>query len=737
MCGIAGLISPALGQAEREAAVTRMIERESHRGPDDRGLVSHGPATLGMCRLAIIDPAHGHQPMSSPDGRYHLVFNGAIYNYRELRPRLAAAGWEFRTDCDTEVLLAALALEGAACLPRLRGMFAFALWDARERKLMAARDPFGIKPLYYARLREGGLLLSLGTQRPPRQPDSSSGRSIPPPPRSISRGSACRRRGRSIGASHNLRPGHCSSRMATAGSAPSRGGTCRRRSGRDRRAGPGIFRELRLQLEDTIRAHRVADVPVGAFLSGGLDSTAIVALMARTGAAKLKTFTVVFDDPTLSERDPARVAATALGTDHHEELVTGTRVAADLPRLLEAFDSPTGDGINTYYVSQAARAGGVKVALSGLGGDELFGGYPSFRDLPRLLRFLPLWRRLPAGMRTIIVRQLQASAGARPRKLADFLAYGRDLHELAALQRRVLPEDRRRALLVPEVRAHGGTPRADAPAARRFCRRADRRRSPADHQRLGTAHLHDGRAAARQRRLQHGALAGVARAVHRPAVHRVAVVAAVRRLGSARSARKRRWPRPPPTSCLRRSARVKNRASPCRSRAGCARNSGRFSRRHFLPAHSPAVPGSNPAPAPGSGADFLSGRDSRAWSRVWALAMLVAFANRRPADENPAARPELFRAEGGIARIMRLYLKALCGLGRSRWTRWTAWCSTTRPPSTRRLAERTPVPRCGAFTAAVAAGPRSSGTPSASPGTRTARSAATCTCCPSCGWPAC
>jgi len=155
-----------------------------------------------------------------------------------------------------------------------------------------------------------------------------------------------------------------------------------------------------------VRAHRIADVPVGAFLSGGLDSAGIVALMTRLGATRLKTFSLVFEETAYSEAEPARRAAQALGTEHHETVLTGRQIVGDLDRLIQAFDQPTGDGINTYYVSQAARAGGVTVALSGLGGDELFGGYPSFRDLPRLARWLAGWRLLPAAVRTALAQRL-------------------------------------------------------------------------------------------------------------------------------------------------------------------------------------------------------------------------------------------------------------------------------------------------------------------------------------------
>lgn len=454
MCGIAGLLSPRLDPAAREDAVARMVQREQHRGPDDRGLCSNGPATLGMCRLAIIDPANGHQPMQSPDGRFSLIFNGAIYNHRELRPGLAARGWVFRTHCDTEVLLAAFALDGAACLGRLRGMFAFAVWDATGQKLFAARDPLGIKPLYYARLPDSGVVFAselnalLASGQVPREIDPTSvGEYLAwfsvPAPRTIYRGIS------------NLPPGHClttdaAGRTQTAAwwhlpppAAPGRVATNYH----------DFVHGLRHQLEDSIRAHRVADVPVGAFLSGGMDSTAIVGLMTKSGASRLKTFSLVFGESGFSEQASARLAAQTFGTDHHEELITGARVAADLPRILAGFDQPTGDGINTYYASQTARQGGVTVALSGLGGDELFGGYPSFRDLPRLNRLLPFWRRLPASLRGRIVAFLGDRPDTRSRKLADFLAHARDLHELAALQRRVLPETVRLSLLSPDVRA--------------------------------------------------------------------------------------------------------------------------------------------------------------------------------------------------------------------------------------------------------------------------------------------
>lgn len=453
MCGIAGIISAELDPTKREDAVSRMVHREQHRGPDDRGIHTAGDATLGMCRLAIIDPANGHQPMVSPGGRFSLVFNGAIYNYHELQTAYRSRGWDFKTNCDTEVLLAAFALDGPGCLPRLRGMFAFAVWDSRERTLFAARDALGIKPLYYARLRDSGVAFAseinalLAGKLFPREIDlTSAGEYLSwfsvPAPRTLYRGVF------NLPPGHSLRVdifGHVATEAWWHLPAPKRPG-CIATNYHD------FVHGLRHQLEDSIRAHRVADVPVGAFLSGGMDSTAVVGLMVKSGATKLKTFSLIFGETGFSEQASARLAAQTFGTEHHEELITGARVAMDLPRILSDFDQPTGDGINTWYASQTARQGGVKVALSGLGGDELFGGYPSFQDLPRLQKLLPWWRGLPVALRGIIVRRLQARPTVRSRKLADFLTHARDLHELASLQRRVLPEMSRLSLLSPEAR---------------------------------------------------------------------------------------------------------------------------------------------------------------------------------------------------------------------------------------------------------------------------------------------
>ncbi len=452
MCGIAGVIDPHLAPTDRVAAITGSCDAMLHRGPDDSGIETRGDATLGMRRLAIFDPANGHQPMMSPDGRFTLIFNGAVYNFRALREELAAGGgWSFRTHCDTEVLLAAFARWGERCLARLRGMFAFAVWDAQEQSLFLARDPFGIKPLYYR--HEGAQLifaselnalfasgLAVAEIDPLSVGDYLAWLAVPAP-RTIYRGV------------FSLRPGECATFRA--GRLDIRSAWSYRAISSDSKpcaTRTEFTHELRARLDDSIRAHVVADVPVGAFLSGGLDSAAIVGLMSRATDTQLRTFSIDFAEAGYSEANHAAATAQHFGTLHRTTVLTGTEVARDVETLLAALDQPTGDGINTYYASRAARAGGVTVALSGLGGDELFGGYPSFRDLPRLARWLPLWRSLPGRLRRGLVTWLQRG-DTRQRKLADFLAHARSLHELGALQRRVFAEPTRHALLSTEARA--------------------------------------------------------------------------------------------------------------------------------------------------------------------------------------------------------------------------------------------------------------------------------------------
>jgi asparagine synthase (glutamine-hydrolysing) len=420
-----------------------------HRGPDDSGFLSRGPATIGMRRLAIFDPANGHQPMSTPDGRYSIVFNGAIYNFRELQPELESAGWTFRTRCDTEVLLAALTHWGEEGIKRLRGMFAFALWDSVEESLLLARDPFGIKPLYFAHnasslvfASEVGALIASGAASAEVDPLSVADYLAwfaVPAPKTIYRGIL------------SLKPGERLKFFKsvvdlrstwTFKSVPADESPCASRE--------DFVRALRRRLEDSIRAHVIADVPVGAFLSGGLDSAVVVGLMSKATGNALKTFSIGFEEDNFSEADEAEATAHYFGAVHHTRILTGEEVSRDLDKFISACDQPTGDGVNTYYASETAHEGGVKVALSGLGGDELFGGYPSFSDIPTLSRRIPMWRCLPGPVRSLVTSYLDAG-DTRSRKLSDFLSHSRDGHEVAALQRRVFSQSSRLSMLSPEI----------------------------------------------------------------------------------------------------------------------------------------------------------------------------------------------------------------------------------------------------------------------------------------------
>ncbi len=450
MCGIAGFIDTQTMPEARHAAVVRMCEAMRHRGPDDTGVADLGLATLGMRRLAIFDPAHGRQPMSTPDGRFTLVFNGAIYNFHELRRELETSGHVFSTQCDTEVLLAAYAQWGERCVGRLRGMFAFAVWDVHSRSLFLARDPFGIKPLYFHHEANTGRLLFASEIRALRRSGALSLEIEPgavadylawfcvPAPRTIFRGVESLLPGETL----HWQDGRITRTRSWHFHVSAEARPCSTRA--------EFVHELRSRLADTTRAHLLADVPVGAFLSGGLDSAAIVALMTRASGTRLKTFSLGFDEAEFSEANAAAATARHLGTEHFTYTLTGTEVADNIGTLIDSLDQPTGDGVNTYFIGRVARAGGITVGLSGLGGDELFGGYPSFRDLPRLGRLLPHWQRLPGCVRRAVVQRLTCG-GTRSRKLADFLGHARTFEDLCALQRRVFSEPARHALLAPDL----------------------------------------------------------------------------------------------------------------------------------------------------------------------------------------------------------------------------------------------------------------------------------------------
>ncbi len=348
-----------------------------HRGPDSAGMVVEGPVGLAARRLSIIDLEGGDQPLSNEDGTVHVVQNGEIYNYRELRDELIAAGHRFRTRSDTEVLVHLYEERGVGFLEALRGMFAVAIWDARRRRLVVARDRFGIKPLYY---RDDGGTLSFASELKAllRQPGFSrdvdlealqaflSFNSIPSPYTAF-------REARKLPAGHAL-VWEGAEPVLHQFARPSPKPASDQRRERASTLAPELLEVLR----DSVRAHLIADVPVGVLLSGGVDSSALTALAAMESGQPVSTFSIGFEEESFDELEQARLVAERYGTDHHELVVSPDAVEL-LPELVDAFDEPFADSsaIPTYLVSRLA-AGSVKVALSGEGGDELFGGYYTY-----------------------------------------------------------------------------------------------------------------------------------------------------------------------------------------------------------------------------------------------------------------------------------------------------------------------------------------------------------------------
>ncbi len=394
---------------ERAALLDRMCRSIVHRGPDEQGAEVLGRAAVGMRRLSIIDLAGGQQPMSGCDARVRLVFNGEIYNFKELQRDLEARGHKFRTRSDTEAIVHAYEEFGDACVERLRGMFAFAVWDARTERLFVARDRAGEKPLYYTTTPGGtfvfGSELKCLLEHPeveretdPAALDAYLTLGYVPEPLSVFQGV------RKLEAGHRLvlEKGRVSTESYW--DFPTETDERPRRE-------EEYVEELRARLEESVRMMLVADVPLGAFLSGGVDSSTIVGLMSRATNAPVKTFSIGFREDSFDELKYARLAARHFETDHRELIVTPD-VCQLVDELVRHFDEPFADqsSIPTYLVSKLAREH-VKVVLSGDGGDELFAGYTryaveqgraSFARLPRLMRrglMAPLAAQLPHGAR--------------------------------------------------------------------------------------------------------------------------------------------------------------------------------------------------------------------------------------------------------------------------------------------------------------------------------------------------
>jgi asparagine synthase (glutamine-hydrolysing) len=433
MCGIAGVYPNEKAPPERvQRAVEAMCERMILRGPDAHGTLRLGPGApvFGHRRLSIIDlDQRSNQPMTIADGRYAIVFNGEIYNFRELRRGLLERGEVLDTQGDTEVLLASYRCHGRAMLAQLRGMFAFAIWDAAERTLLLARDPHGIKPLYYVESPAGfafasqvKALLASGLVSADPSPAGLAGFYLwgsVPEPWSIQRGVLA------LPAGHWLEV-----RDGVAGS-PRAWHDIRRhfRAPAEPLQPEALAEQVRRAVVDSVRAHRVADVPVSVFLSGGVDSGAIAGVMAAEGA-EVEGITIgcrEFEGRAHDEVPGARAIARRYGIAHHVRWVAQAEFEADLPRIFDAMDQPSIDGINTWFASKAAAERGYSVVLSGVGGDELLQGYSSFERVARAARIGRHLRWLP-GARPLL--GALGALGAAPLRKPKLAAIGAGLASL-------------------------------------------------------------------------------------------------------------------------------------------------------------------------------------------------------------------------------------------------------------------------------------------------------------------
>ena len=456
MCGICGIAVP--GRSNRtidEATVIRMRDILTHRGPDDAGLFMEPGIGLGHRRLSIVDVAHGHQPMTSPDGRLEIVYNGEVYNHPSLMAELIAGGVRYRTHCDTETVLHLYQRHGAAAVERFRGMFAFAIWDRETRELFLARDRFGVKPLYYWHGPDGALffasemkaLLATGAVRAElnRQalPDYLANHA---PSGNDTLFAGIRR----------LAPGH---------TLTWRDGQIEIRRYWDLPVGsqeqPGLrdaelVDEWRDRFREAVRLRLMADVPLGMFLSGGIDSAAITAVMSELVSEPIKTFSVAFAEREANELAYARLVADRFGTDHHEIVVSPAQFFGALPTLVWHEDEPIAhpSSIALNFVSRLA-AEHVKVVLTGEGSDETLAGYNRYRVTVFNQRFGRAWERaVPGKVRRLVARAIQGlpAGSAWARRLGrTFLALPPDLDSLYFDNFAVFSRDWQAQLLEPPL----------------------------------------------------------------------------------------------------------------------------------------------------------------------------------------------------------------------------------------------------------------------------------------------
>jgi len=464
ICGVNGIFAygvSADAPAKRELLATR--DAMATRGPDGAGVwwSADRRCGLGHRRLAILDPMpRADQPMISEDGRYAITFNGQIYNYPALRAGLEAHGIRFRTTCDTEALLHLYALDGPAMLGALRGMFALAIWDSDRRGLFLARDPYGLKPLYVS---DDGRTVRFASQV--KALIAAGGVSREPEPAGVAGFHLFGAMPEPFTLYRDIRalPAGCSQWIDGSGVQPPRPFVSLSAILADGAARPAPGAELservRAAFADSVTAHRLADVEIGAFLSAGVDSGAILGLMCEGGAESPCAITLAFDEfrDTSDDEAPlaARVAA-LYGARHQVRRVGREAFKADLPAFLAAMDQPSIDGLNTWFVAKAAREAGLKVAISGLGGDELLAGYPSFVDLPRWRRRYGALAAAP-GLGQMARRLIAATPGLvrlRP-KAAALLEYAGTWEGAYLLRRGLFLPHELPALLGPEMAREG------------------------------------------------------------------------------------------------------------------------------------------------------------------------------------------------------------------------------------------------------------------------------------------
>lgn len=454
MCGINGIFGlQDTGIARQKVAAMNNAMR--HRGPDDEGIFAEEKITLGHRRLSIIDlSAAGHQPMQSYDGRYTIVYNGELYNYRELKFELQRVvsgsgqhSYFFQTNTDTEVIIAAYARWGSDCLKRFNGMFAFAIWDNQTKEMFIARDRLGIKPLYYfftngvfAFSSEIRSLLASGLI-----PKKIDGNSLA----DYLRYQTVHAPDTIIKGVKMLMPGHFVEIKNEKPVIKSYWSLTKNISdGSKGKSYEEVCKDVNSLLTKAVERRLVADVPFGAFLSGGIDSSAVVGLMSKVSSEQIKTFSVTFDESEFSEAKYAQLVADKFNTDHHEIRLKPSDFIDDLPNALKAMDHPSGDGPNTYIVSKATRAAGITMALSGLGGDELFAGYDVFKRAQELGKKAWL-NAVPQFMRAAGGSMLQkAKPGVASEKIAELLKQDKvAFHTFYPLSRQVLMDKQIKEIL--------------------------------------------------------------------------------------------------------------------------------------------------------------------------------------------------------------------------------------------------------------------------------------------------